>query len=69
MIGHFNNTVVTVQVNFGITDWLHETPARQLTQITSLTILEHAFTRSLQWPLSWKFSCPWWQQVTTSQMF
>ena len=44
-------------VYFGIRDWLHKTPARQLVQISSLTILGTP-TKSLQTELSWKFSCP-----------
>jgi len=51
-------------VYFGIRDWLHTTPARQLVQISSLTILETS-TRSLQLRIFF----PLWQQVSPSQMF
>jgi len=65
LIGHFNHTVVTLQV---YRDWLRKTPVRQLAHITSLTILG-TFTRSLQLHSHGKLSCPWWQQVTPLQMF
>jgi len=47
LIGHYKTTLWSPYVYFGIRDWLHKTPARQLAQISSLTILRTP-TRSLQ---------------------
>ena len=67
---HCKNWLVTLPhcgyPNFTLV-WLHKSPARQLAQITSLTILGTS-TRSLQ-RVVMEISCSWWQQAPPSQLF
>jgi len=48
---------------------MHKTPACQAAGPDYLTDNPVNMFKVSTTALSWKFSCPWWQQVTHSQMF